>query len=79
MFSVVPCLPLPEDVWGSAIHLARVLKDERNLTVPWNDILIAAVAQAHDVRVYSLDHHFRVMSDCLDFGLYEPEEEGVFF
>jgi predicted nucleic acid-binding protein len=79
MFSVVPCLPMPAGIWDTAIRLARELKDLRNLTLPWNDILIAAIAQAHGARVYSLDHHFRAMSACLDLGLYDPEEDGGCF
>ncbi|MDR2845007.1 MAG: PIN domain-containing protein [Puniceicoccales bacterium] len=78
MFSVVPCLPMSAATWESAVRLGRLLKDKLNLTVPWNDILIAAIALENGVQVYSLDNHFFEMADCLGVRLYAPGEGGKF-
>ena len=74
-FSVLPRLRTPEDTWDYAATHAGKLRDE-GLTIPWSDVLVASVAMAHNVRVYSCDRHFDLMGRSLGFGLYEPGYGG---
>jgi hypothetical protein len=74
-FSVIPYRPLREEDWERAIALAWRLRDG-GLTVPWLDVLIAAVALHDQVRVYAVDTHFREISKRTGLTLYEPGYGG---
>ncbi len=53
----VPVLPSPAEVWASARDLARRCRDG-GTTAPSTDLLIAACARHHGVRLLHRDGHF---------------------
>ncbi len=77
-FSLVPYLTMTDDIWAEAVKLGRVLADEARLTLPWNDVLIAAIAQRHQVRVYTLDEHFAALARHAGLRLYQPGPGGSY-
>lgn len=78
LFASVTNLPADESIWDDAIKIARRVYDETRFTMPWNDMLIAAIALRHDVRVYSLDRHFAVLANVVGIKLYIPGSGGKF-
>lgn len=77
-FKLVRCLEeLPTD-WDDAIALGRLLKDTANLTLPWLDVLISAIALRNGVRIYTVDDHFTEISRITALKLYEPGPGGAF-
>jgi predicted nucleic acid-binding protein len=76
-FSIIPYRPAREDDYERAIALAWHLRG-RGLTVPWLDVLIAAIAIQDDVRLYSVDAHFQKIAQCSGLRLYQPGYGGVF-
>lgn len=74
-FSVIPYRSVREEDSERAIALAWQLRDG-GLTVPWLDVLIAAVALHDHVRVYAVDAHFREISKRTGLMLYEPGYGG---
>lgn len=76
-FSVIPYRPVREEDWERAVSLAWRLRDS-GLTVPWLDVLIAAIALQDNVRVYAVDSHFREISQRTGLRLYEPGYGGAY-
>ncbi len=76
-FSVIPYRIVREDDWERAIVLAWRLRDG-GLTVPWFDVLIAAVAIHDNVRLYAVDKHFGGIAKLAGLRLYEPGYGGAF-
>lgn len=76
-FSVIPYRSVREEDWERAIALAWRLRDG-GLTVPWLDVLIAAVALHDQVRVYAVDAHFQEISKLTGLMLYEPGYGGKY-
>jgi predicted nucleic acid-binding protein len=76
-FSVVPYRSCTETDWDNAVALAWKLRD-RGLTVPWLDVLIAALALHDNVRLYALDSHFKRISEFTGLRLYTPGYSGRF-
>ena len=76
-FSIIPHRPARPDDWERAISLAWRLRDA-GITVPWNDILIAAIAIEDCVRLYTLDAHFEMISKFSPLLLYKPGYGGSF-
>ena len=74
-FSVIPYRPVREEDGERAIALAWRLRDA-GLTVPWVDVVIAAVALHDQVRVYAVDAHFQEISKRTGLMLYEPGYGG---
>lgn len=74
-FSVIPYRSVREEDSERAIALAWRLRDG-GLTVPWLDVLIAAVALHDQVRVYAVDTHFKEISKQTGLMLYEPGYGG---
>lgn len=74
-FSVIPYRPVREEDWERTISLAWRLRDG-GLTVPWVDVVIAAVALHDQVRVYAVDAHFQEISRRTGLMLYEPGYGG---
>jgi predicted nucleic acid-binding protein len=74
-FSVIPYRSVREEDWERAIALAWRLRDG-GLTVPWLDVVIAAVALQDQVRVYAVDAHFKEISTRTGLMLYEPGYGG---
>lgn len=77
-FEQVPYLTMIDATWEHAVRIARVLSDEARVTLPWNDVLIAAIAQRHQVRVYTLDGHFQTLAQYAGVRLYTPGSGGSF-
>lgn len=76
-FSVIPYRPVREDDWERAVALAWRLRND-GLSVPWLDVLIAAVAIHDGLRVYAVDRHFREISRLTGLLLYEPGYGGTY-
>lgn len=76
-FECIPYLPITEPVWEEAKTLGWKLRDT-GFSIPWNDILIAALGMRSQCRVYARDHHFETMRDVLGLRLYEPDYGGKF-
>ena len=77
-FSTIPYKPITEPLWESAKKLCWKLRDN-GLTVPTNDVLIAALAIESCCRVYSVDAHFQEIARIVPaLGLYEPGYGGMF-
>ena len=76
-FSVIPYRQVCEDDWDRAVALAWRLRDG-GLTVPWLDVLIAAVAIHDGVRLYAVDAHFEEIAQRAGLRLYRPGYGGAF-
>lgn len=76
-FEVVPYLPVQEKHWERAKELGWQLRD-RGMTLPWNDVLIAALALESGCRVYSVDEHFEILREMTGLVLYRPGYAGGF-
>jgi predicted nucleic acid-binding protein len=76
-FSVIPYRICREDDWERAVALAWRLR-ERGLTVPWLDVLIAAIAIQDGVRLYATDSHFQEIARHTTLLLYRPGYGGSF-
>lgn len=76
-FSVVPYRSCTGEDWDRAVSLAWKLRDN-GLTVPWLDVVIAALALHDDVRLYALDAHFGRIAELTGLRLYTPGYSGLF-
>jgi predicted nucleic acid-binding protein len=76
-FSVLPFRPCAADDWERAIALAWQLRDQ-GVTVPWLDVLIAAIALKDGERVYAIDGHFTAIARMTGLRLYQPGPGGLF-
>lgn len=76
-FSVIPYRPCTEADWERAVALAWKLRDG-GLTVPWLDVLIAAVALHDGNRVYAVDRHFPAIARMVPLRLYQPGYGGAY-
>ena len=76
-FSVIPYRPAQGDDWDRAVALAWHLRDG-GLTVPWMDVLIAAIAIHDQVRLYAVDSHFVAIAEKAPLRLYRPGYGGMF-
>ncbi len=76
-FSVIPYRPCRQDDWDRGVALAWRLRD-KGLTVPWLDVLIAAIAIHDGVRLYTIDDHFKTMAPYTGLLLYRPGYGGSF-
>ncbi len=57
---------------------AVCLLSDSGQTIPWNDILVAAVSVSRGWRIYARDRHFDAMRDVLGLRLYEPDYGGKY-
>lgn len=76
-FSVIPYRRCTDGDWERAIALAWKLRDQ-GLSVPWLDVVIAAVALHDGTRIYAVDDHFKKIRDLTGLALYEPGYGGMF-
>ena len=76
-FSVIPYRLCREDDWDRAVALSWRLR-KNGLTVPWLDVLIAAIAIHDGVRLYAIDAHFREIAKHSTLILYRPGYGGSF-
>ncbi len=58
-------LPISSEVWEASYELARNLR-VRGITIPAQDVLIAATARYYDAELYHNDSHFALIPS--DFG-----------
>jgi len=77
-FSTIPYQPITEPIWDAAKMLGWKLRDA-GLTVPNNDILLAALAIKSICRLYSVDAHFEQIAK-IEPGLmlYTPGYGGMY-
>ena len=76
-FSVIPYRSCQEDDWERAVALAWRLRTQ-GLTVPWLDVLIAAIAIHDGVRLYAIETHFQEIAKHSDLLLYRPGYGGAY-
>jgi predicted nucleic acid-binding protein len=76
-FSVIPYRQCREDDWDRAVALAWRLRG-KGLTVPWLDVLIAAIAIHDGTRLYAIDAHFQEIAKYTTLLLYRPGYGGSF-
>lgn len=76
-FSVIPYRHTSAADWERAVALAWKVRD-KGLTVPWLDILIAAIALHDGNRIYSIDPHFQKLASITGLRLYKPGYAGIY-
>lgn len=76
-FHAIPYRDPGSDDWARAVRLSWGLRDA-GLTIPWNDILIAALAMQWDCPVFAVDRHFQQIAEIAPLALYEPRLGGRF-
>ncbi len=76
-FSVIPYRICKEEDWDRATALAWRIRD-RGLTIPWMDVVIAALALHDKVRLFTIDAHFESVADITGLKLYSPGIGGTF-
>ena len=76
-FSVVPHIQAGPKDWATATEYAWKLRD-RGHSLPWNDVLIGTMALRRQLRTYSTDKHFAIMSHVLGLPSYTPGYGGSY-
>lgn len=76
-FDILPYLNNDQKLWREAATTYAKLRGA-GATLPWNDVLIATLALQQDLRLYSVDPHFELMSRYLKLRLYRPGYNGSF-
>lgn len=76
-FSMIPYREWGGQDWDRAVALATKLRDN-DLTVPWFDILVAAIALHDGTRLFATGGHFKKIRDLAGLSLYEPGHGGMF-
>jgi predicted nucleic acid-binding protein len=74
-FDVIPYCEVDARTWDTAQALSWRLRDKGH-TLPWNDILTAALALEKNARVFARDAHFDVLHRILGLRLYKPGYGG---
>ncbi len=75
--AVIPFRRCSAEDWENAIALAWRLRDH-GVTVPWLDVLIAAIALQDRIPVYAVDRHFPEIAEHTGLRLYEPGYGGSY-
>ncbi len=75
---LVPYLTMTDAAWDHAVSIRRIIADGPRLTLPWNDVLIAAIALRNDCLVYTLDDQFNTLARFAGVRLYTPGIGGTF-
>jgi len=76
-FDILPYVRSDDKLWRIAATNFGKLR-AAGFTVPWNDILIATLAQQRGHSVYAHDKHFPIMANVLGIMLYQPGYNGMF-
>jgi len=76
-FSIVPYFPVEPPDWEGAITLGWLMRDQ-GLVLPWNDLLIGAVALRRNLRVFARDQHFESLRMLAGLRLYHPGFSGTY-
>lgn len=76
-FSIIPHFHVDAQDWEKAISVGWMMRD-KGFSLPWNDILIAAVALRRNLRVYAKDEHFESMGLIAGVRLYHPGYGGTY-
>ena len=63
-FSSLRYLEMDRDLWLSAAQVSASLRG-KGITLPFSDIIIAALAHRHDLVVLTVDQHFWQIPDLL--------------
>jgi predicted nucleic acid-binding protein len=63
-FSSLRYLEMDRELWLSAAHMSASLRG-KGITLPFSDIIIAALARRHELVVLTVDHHFDQVPDLL--------------
>lgn len=63
--AVLRCLPMSEEVWECSFRLARICR-AKVTPVPSSDLMIAACAFSHGVKILAKDKHFETLEGYRD-------------
>ncbi len=77
LFSLVPYVPQPEQLWDEVIRFQWAVR-KTGLTVPWSDAVIATLANKHGHSVYARDRHFEALAASGLVKLYTPGPGGSY-
>jgi hypothetical protein len=75
--SVLPELPIEDEVWASAYDLARRAR-AAGISVPATDILIAACARRHGAELETADSDFERLTAVPPIEMYTPQRTAEF-
>lgn len=64
----LPYLEMTEQTWVEAGRLAARLR-RNGKTLPFSDILLAALAREHNLAIFTVDRHFAEIPDVVIVGL----------
>jgi hypothetical protein len=76
-FSVIPFRRCDPADWERSIALAWRLRDA-GLSVPWMNVVIAAIALYDNSRLYALDAHFERIAEITGLRIYRPGYAGMY-
>ena len=76
-FSTIPYRICTEQDLDRALALAWKLRDH-GLSIPWLDVVVAALALHDGSRLYTLDDHFARVAEIVPLRLYEPGYGGLY-
>ena len=76
-FSIIPHFQADAQDWEKAISVGWMMRD-KGFVLPWNDILIAAVALRRNLRVFAKDQHFDSLGLLTGMRLYRPGYGGTY-
>ncbi|MEI8242340.1 MAG: PIN domain-containing protein [bacterium] len=62
VFRFSACLDFPAACWQRAAQIGRDLRAQ-GVTIPRDDLFVAAAALHHDVALYACDQHFTLVRD----------------
>lgn len=63
--AVLRCLPMTDEVWECSFRLARICR-AKGTPVPSSDLMIAACAFIHELKILAKDKHFETLEGYRD-------------
>lgn len=72
LFSAISCLDLPGDLW-ERVEEARFTLARKGIQASLIDLMIASVADQHEVALWTLDEDFSSIRSAVPFPRYIPE------
>ena len=72
LFSAIPCLELPSDLW-ERIEEARFTLARKGAQTTLIDLMIASLADHHGAALWTLDDDFTLIRSVVPFPRYIPE------
>jgi predicted nucleic acid-binding protein len=68
-------IPIDESIWDEVGRLNYLLR-KGGITIPFQDVILCALAIRYDLRIYSNDKHFAMIKEKVEaLQLFEPYPE----